>query len=55
MRTKRLGRDGPEISVVGFGAWEVGVDLGEEAQDQSIRAMQTGFDGGMTWVDTADV
>ena len=55
MRTKRLGRDGPEISVVGFGAREVGVDLGEEAQDQSIRAMQTGFDGGMTWVDTADV
>jgi len=55
MRTKRLGREGPRISVVGFGAWEVGVDLGGEAQNQSVRAMQTGFDGGMTWVDTADV
>lgn len=55
MRTKRLGRDGPEISVIGFGAWEVGIDLGGRAQEQSIRAMQVGFDGGMTWVDTADV
>lgn len=55
MRTKRLGRDGPDISVIGFGAWEVGIDLGDEALEQSLRAMQIGFDRGMTWVDTADV
>jgi aryl-alcohol dehydrogenase-like predicted oxidoreductase len=55
MRTKRLGWEGPEVSVIGFGAREAGVDLTVEAQNQSIRAMQAGFDGGMTWVDTADV
>lgn len=57
MRTRRLGREGPEISVVGFGAWEAGgMAWGPNPpDDQTIRAMTTAFDNGMNWIDTAEV
>src|SRR5438128_2570576 len=57
MRKGRLGSQGPEISVVGFGAWEAGGDMwGPNDSDQRvIDAMRTAIDGGMTWIDTAEV
>jgi aryl-alcohol dehydrogenase-like predicted oxidoreductase len=56
VNTQRLGSNGPEISVVGFGAWEAG-GMGwgpNPPDDQTIRAMHAAFDAGMTWVDTAE-
>ncbi|MGZ4204516.1 MAG: aldo/keto reductase [Actinomycetota bacterium] len=57
MKTQRLGRAGPEISVVGFGAWEAGGQFwGPGPEDEHvIKAMRDGFDAGMTWIDTAEV
>ena len=57
MQTKKLGSNGPEISVVGFGAWEAGgMAWGPNPPDeQTIRAMRTAFDNGVTWIDTAEV
>src|ERR1051325_11254175 len=56
MRMKRLGKDGPEISVVGFGAWEIGGAWGTNPpEEEMIAAMHAGFDAGMNWVDTAEV
>ncbi len=57
MKTKRLGSNGPEISVVGYGAWEIGGDTwGPNPDlDELIHAMHAGFDEGITWVDTAEV
>jgi len=58
MRTRTLGTDGPEISVIGFGAWEAG---GEPAwgqpppEVQTVEAIRTVFDAGITWIDTAEV
>lgn len=57
MKTRRLGSSGPDISVVGFGAWEAGgmawgPDPGEE---RVLEAIRTAVDAGMTWVDTAEV
>jgi aryl-alcohol dehydrogenase-like predicted oxidoreductase len=56
MRTRKLGSHGPEISVIGFGAWEAGgMAWGPNPPDeQTIRAMQTSFENGMTWIDTAE-
>ena len=52
MLTKTLGRDGPAVSAVGFGAWEISID----AEDgRAIDAIRGGVDAGMTWVDTAEV
>lgn len=57
MKKKRLGSRGPEISVVGFGAWEAGGSgWGAEVPDErTIEAMQAGVDAGMSWIDTAEV
>jgi aryl-alcohol dehydrogenase-like predicted oxidoreductase len=57
MKTRRLGSEGPEISVVGFGAWEAGGDAwGPNASDEHvIEAMRAGLDAGMNWIDTAEV
>ena len=57
MKRKKLGKQGPEISVVGFGAWEAG---GEHygpnpPEDEVIEAIHTALDSGMDWVDTAEV
>ena len=57
MRQRRLGSQGPEISVVGFGAWEAGGDMWgpNQSEQEVIDAMRAGFDAGMTWIDTAEV
>jgi aryl-alcohol dehydrogenase-like predicted oxidoreductase len=57
MQTKRLGAHGPEISVIGFGAWEAGGDAWgpNPSDDQAVEAMVAGFDAGITWIDTAEV
>jgi methylglyoxal reductase len=57
MRKKQLGSKGPELSVIGFGAWEAGGDFWgpNESDQQVIGAMQAGFDAGINWIDTAEV
>lgn len=56
MKMQRLGSQGPDISVVGFGAWEAGGGIwGEVPDDQTIDAMRTAVDAGITWIDTAEV
>lgn len=57
MKTKKLGSQGPEISVVGFGTWGAGGDAWGPGvpDDQIIEAIRTGVDAGMNWIDTAEV
>lgn len=57
MKSRRLGSQGPEISIIGFGAWEAGgMAWGPNPPDeQTIAAMRTALDSGMTWIDTAEV
>jgi methylglyoxal reductase len=57
VRRRRLGSGGPEISVIGLGAWEAGG--GEYGagppDDEIVAAYQAGFDAGIDWIDTAEV
>jgi aryl-alcohol dehydrogenase-like predicted oxidoreductase len=59
MQFRRLGRDGPEVSVVGVGAWAIGgpwqFGWGPQDDDESIAALHRAFDSGINWVDTAAV
>lgn len=57
MKTKKLGGSGPELSVIGFGAWEAGGDAWgpNESEDSVIAAMHAALDAGITWIDSAEV
>jgi aryl-alcohol dehydrogenase-like predicted oxidoreductase len=57
MRMKQLGSKGPDMSVVGSGAWEAGGDAwgANESEETVIGAMRAGLDAGMNWIDTAEV
>jgi aryl-alcohol dehydrogenase-like predicted oxidoreductase len=59
MRKRRLGSQGPEISVVGFGAWALGgswrYGWGPQDDAESIAAIRHAVESGVTWVDTAAI
>jgi aryl-alcohol dehydrogenase-like predicted oxidoreductase len=57
VRRRRLGARGPEISVIGYGAWEAGGTAWgpNESEDVVIDAVRTGIDAGIDWIDTAEV
>jgi len=59
METRRLGSDGPEISVVGFGSWAVGgpykFGWGPTDDEESIAAILHALDAGINWIDTAAI
>jgi aryl-alcohol dehydrogenase-like predicted oxidoreductase len=58
MQTRPLGSGGPELTVVGFGAWEAGKpsDWGTPPPDEQIlEAIRAALDHGIGWIDTAEV
>lgn len=59
MQTRRLGKNGPELTVIGFGAWAIGgpwqYGWGKVDDNESIDAIRTAFDNGINWIDTAAV
>jgi aryl-alcohol dehydrogenase-like predicted oxidoreductase len=58
MRTRKLGARGPDLSVVGFGAWEAGGgrEWGEAPPTEQVEAaIRAVFDAGIDWIDTAEV
>lgn len=57
MHRRRLGKQGPEISVIGYGAWEAGGTAWgpNESEQVVIDAIRAALDAGIDWVDTAEV
>ncbi|MEP6755737.1 MAG: aldo/keto reductase [Chthonomonadales bacterium] len=56
---RRLGKSGPEITTVGFGAWAAGgpwkVGWGPQSDEDSIAAIRRSIELGMNWIDTAAI
>ncbi|HDZ12624.1 MAG TPA: aldo/keto reductase [Bacteroidetes bacterium] len=56
MKYAKLGKNGPLVSTIGFGAWAIGGrDWGKTDDRVSKRALHEAIDRGVTLIDTADV
>lgn len=59
MRTRRLGREGPEITVLGLGSWTFGgaggFGLGPVDDQESIQTIRHAVESGVNWIDSAAV
>jgi aryl-alcohol dehydrogenase-like predicted oxidoreductase len=55
METRVLGRTSKNVSVVGFGAWQIGASWGEVSETDALAALHAAADAGVTFFDTADV
>jgi len=55
METRRLGRTGRDVGVVGLGAWQLGGDWGSVDESDALAVLRTAVEGGVTFIDTADV
>lgn len=53
MRTRRLGPDGPSVSVIGLGGMLLSI-TGRPPSDQAARVIKTALDYGITLFDTSD-
>ncbi len=54
MRTRNLGKDGAEVSVICFGAWPIGGAMGEVDEGQAIATTHAAIESGVTFIDTAE-
>lgn len=43
------------VSVVGLGCWQLGADWGEVSESDAMSVLHAALDGGVTFLDTADV
>ncbi len=54
MDKRQLGKGGPEVSAIAFGAWPIGGGLGNVPEQQGIAAVEAAIEVGMTFIDTAE-
>jgi len=53
MKRRTFGKQGPEISEIGFGAWAIGGSWGEQSEKDSLEGLETALDRGVNFIDTA--
>ena len=54
MEQRILGRGGPPVPVVGFGAWPIGGGMGAVDEAEAVRTVHHALDHGVTLIDTAE-
>ena len=54
MKTRKLGKFGPQVPVVCLGAWPLGGGMGKLSEKQVIDTVHAALDVGITFIDTAE-
>jgi aryl-alcohol dehydrogenase-like predicted oxidoreductase len=55
MESRKLGRTGRSVGVIGLGAWQLGADWGEVAESDALATLHAAIESGVDFIDTADV
>ena len=59
MKTRQLGKDGPQLTIIGLGTWAIGGPWdwgwGPQKDEDSIAAIRASLEQGINWIDTAPV
>ena len=57
MKTKQLGKNGPDLTIIGYGAWAIGgpwqYGWGPVDDNESVNSIKTALELGINWIDTA--
>ena len=53
MNYRKLGKTGPNVSEIGFGAWAIGGSWGKQKDNDSVDALHKAIDLGVNFIDTA--
>jgi aryl-alcohol dehydrogenase-like predicted oxidoreductase len=53
MQTRQLGKSGPRVSALGFGAWPIGGGMGAVDEAAAIATVRAAIDHGLSLLDTA--
>ena len=53
MQRRPLSVDGPQVSEIGFGAWALGGQWGDQSDTDSVAALNLAIDNGVNFIDTA--
>ncbi len=54
MHFRKLSSLGPDVSEIGFGAWAIGGQWGQQSEQDSIAALNQAIDSGINFIDTAE-
>ena len=54
METRPLGRGGPQVPVMCFGAWGISGIMGSMTDERAIAVAEAALDAGLTFIDTAE-
>ncbi|HEX6832641.1 MAG TPA: aldo/keto reductase, partial [Rudaea sp.] len=55
MRTRKLGRNGPDVSAIGLGCMGMSDFYGARDDDESVATIHAALDAGLNFLDTADI
>jgi aryl-alcohol dehydrogenase-like predicted oxidoreductase len=55
MRTRELGRGGPRVTVIGYGAWPLSNNMGALSDRDVAESVEAALASGITFIDTAEV
>ncbi len=53
--TRTLGKDGPEVPVICFGAWPLGGGMGPIEEQIAVKTVHAALDAGLMFIDTAEM